>query len=142
MIEECKEYGLKEPELIDAGGDFRINLYRKYDVGSVMTTDVTPIVMESESAGECRRAPESAGECRRVPESAGLLSEQQARIYNFLISEGQITSAQTERLLGVKQRRARTILSGMVKANMIDKVGTAKNTKYVLKEQKIGGGKL
>ncbi|WP_278770392.1 ATP-binding protein [Eisenbergiella tayi] len=142
MIEECKEYGLKEPELIDAGGDFRINLYRKYDVGSVMTTDVTPIVMESESAGECRRVPESAGECRRVPESAGLLSEQQARIYNFLISEGQITSAQTERLLGVKQRRARTILSGMVKANMIDKVGTAKNTKYVLKEQKIGGGKL
>ena len=77
-----------------------------------------------------------------MPESAGLLSEQQARIYNFLISEGQITSAQTERLLGVKQRRARTILSGMVKANMIDKVGTAKNTKYVLKEQKIGGGKL
>ena len=42
----------------------------------------------------------------------------------------------------MKQRRARTILSGMVKANMIDKVGTAKNTKYVLKEQKIGGGKL
>jgi hypothetical protein len=26
--------------------------------------------------------------------------------------------------------------------NVIDKVGTAKNTKYVLKEQKIGGGKL
>lgn len=120
MIEECKEYGLKEPELIDAGGDFGINLYRKYDVGSVVKTDGTPI----------------------VPESAGLLSEQQARIYDFLISEGHITSTQTEGLLGVKQRRARTILSDMVKADMIDKVGTAKNTKYVLKEQKNGGVKL
>ncbi len=28
MIRECKDYGLKEPELIDLDGDFRINLYR------------------------------------------------------------------------------------------------------------------
>ena len=26
---EAKEYGLREPELIDMGSDFRINLYRK-----------------------------------------------------------------------------------------------------------------
>ena len=35
MIEECKEYGLREPELIDADGDFRINLYRKDAIGTV-----------------------------------------------------------------------------------------------------------
>ena len=29
MCREAKEYGLREPELIDMGSDFRINLYRK-----------------------------------------------------------------------------------------------------------------
>ena len=29
MFREAKEYGLCEPELIDMGSDFRINLYRK-----------------------------------------------------------------------------------------------------------------
>ena len=29
MFREAKEYGLREPELIDMGSDFRINLYRK-----------------------------------------------------------------------------------------------------------------
>ena len=29
MFREAKEYGLREPELIDMGSDFQINLYRK-----------------------------------------------------------------------------------------------------------------
>ena len=29
MFREAREYGLREPELIDMGSDFRINLYRK-----------------------------------------------------------------------------------------------------------------
>ena len=29
MFREAKEYGLQEPELIDMGSDFRMNLYRK-----------------------------------------------------------------------------------------------------------------
>ena len=29
MFREAEEYGLREPELIDMAGDFRINLYRK-----------------------------------------------------------------------------------------------------------------
>lgn len=28
MFQEAKEYGLREPELIDMGSDFRVNLYR------------------------------------------------------------------------------------------------------------------
>jgi len=82
-----------------------------------------------ESAGECRRVPESAGECRIDIE---LLPEQQKKIYEYLISNGQITTVQVEALLEVKQRRAREILSDMIKANLIKKVGAAKNTKYRL----------
>ena len=116
MFEECKEYGLKEPELIDAEGDFRINLYRNSIIGNVVL-------------------PESAGECRRVPESAGLLPEQQAHIYDYIAAHGQITSMQVEDLLGIKQRRARAILREMVTCGLIEKVGAAKNTKYIARRR-------
>lgn len=119
MLEECVQYGLREPELIDAEGDFRINLYRK---------DAIEIVGMPESAGECRIAPESAGEKQLLAS----LPEQEAQIYKYIVSNGQITSAQAVKLLGVKERRARTILGHMIKANIIKKVGAAKNTKYML----------
>jgi len=61
MLEECREYGLREPELIDAEGDFRINLYRNNAIDSAAMPYLT------------EKVPESAGECRRVPESAGLI---------------------------------------------------------------------
>jgi len=127
MLEECREYGLREPELIDAEGDFRINLYRNNAIDSAAMPYLTEKVPES--AGECRRVPESAGECRIDIE---LLPEQQKKIYEYLISNGQITTVQVEALLEVKQRRAREILSDMIKANLIKKVGAAKNTKYRL----------
>lgn len=119
MLEESAQYGLKEPELIDAEGDFRINLYRR---------DAIQTMEMPESAGECRRAPESAGEKQLLAS----LPEQEAQIYKYIVSKGQITSAQTAEILGVKERRARTILGHMIKANIIKKVGAAKNTKYML----------
>ncbi len=37
IIQECKEYGLQEPEFIDADGFLRINLYRKEPISAVAT---------------------------------------------------------------------------------------------------------
>lgn len=118
MMEECLKYGLKEPELIDADGDFRINLYRR---------NAIEIVEMPESAGECRRIPESAGEKQIIAS----LPDQEGQIYAYIVSNGQITSAQAAELLGVKERRARAVLGHMIKANIIKKVGAAKNTKYM-----------
>ncbi len=50
MLEECREYGLQEPELIDADGDFRINLYRREVIGVLQLMEDS-----GKSAGECRR---------------------------------------------------------------------------------------
>lgn len=35
MLRECKEYGLLEPEFIDFDGDFRVNMFRNTEIGSV-----------------------------------------------------------------------------------------------------------
>lgn len=35
MLRECKGYGLPEPELIDFDGDFRVNMFRNTEIGTV-----------------------------------------------------------------------------------------------------------
>lgn len=39
ILRECKEYGLKKPELIDFDGDFRVNMYRREEKSK--TTQIT-----------------------------------------------------------------------------------------------------
>jgi len=128
MLEECKEYGLKEPELIDAEGDFRINLYRKDAIG-ISVPDSAVKVPDS-----AVKVPDSAV---KVPDSAVKVPdklsvpEQQKQILEYISANGQITSAQVEVLLSVKQRRARVILSDMIKAGLVMKLGASRNTRYV-----------
>ncbi len=61
------------------------------------------------------------------------IPEQQKKILEYIMINSQITSAQVEELLDVKERRARAILNDMVKASLIQKQGRTKNTKYLLK---------
>lgn len=107
MFMECKEYGLREPELLAEGGDFRINFYRKNpnDVASPYKNV-------------------------KVPNGAEL-SLQQQEVLNLLAQNGKITSAQMEELLHVKRRRARVVLSEMIKSGLIKKVDTTSNAYYI-----------
>ena len=41
MFDEFKEYGLREPELIDLDGDFRVNFYRNIESNSLIETTQT-----------------------------------------------------------------------------------------------------
>ena len=51
MIQECKNYELEEPELMDYDGDFRVNLYRKE-----LLTDGNPLELTT-SAGNVSSVP-------------------------------------------------------------------------------------
>ena len=159
MIQECKNYELEEPELMDYDGDFRVNLYRKE-----LLTDGNPLELTtsagnaSESAGtvpenagnaskSAGTVPESAGSvsesARRVPEHSGKISsnagkqlsklyakEQHRIIMDHIKINGYITSSQTETLLHIKQRRARDILSRMTREGLLERRGSGKNTVY------------
>ena len=62
------------------------------------------------------------------------LSTQQRTIFQFVKENGKITSSQVETLLEVKQRRARSILSGMVELGILERQGSYRRTTYVLKD--------
>lgn len=143
IVREMEEYGLQEPEFIDMEVAFRVNLYRS---GERMSEDAGEC---RENAGECR---ESAKECRKsaakvpqkcrkmpesagkMPESVGKVPEQQEQIYQVILENGYITTVEVAQILGVKQRRARSILKYMAEIGMIRKVGESRSTRYVLPE--------
>lgn len=120
LIREMKEYGLREPEFIDMEIALRINLYRNFPNSE---GDMKVLANDGEII-------ESAG---KVPETF-LQMEQQRRILEYIEKSGQIVSVEVEELLGIKQRRARTILNDMVKKGQIIKVGASRGTRYILPE--------
>ena len=187
MIQECKNYELEEPELMDYDGDFRVNLYRKELLADGNPLELTTSAGNvSESAGTVQKnagntsksagtvpenagnasegagtVPENAGNASKsagtVPESAGCVSEsarivpehsekissnagkQLSKLYakeqhrivmDHIKINGYITSSQTETLLHIKQRRARDILSRMVREGLLERRGSGKNTVY------------
>lgn len=62
----------------------------------------------------------------RLPEN-----EQEQQVYKDVLETGSITTARTMELLGVKQRRARTVLSNMIESDYLRKEGAARSTIYV-----------
>lgn len=64
------------------------------------------------------------------------LTQKQKIVFEFIAENGQITSRQAETLLGVKQRRARTILGEMVDQGLLERQGSYKSTIYMLKERR------
>jgi len=140
-----QEYGLKEPEFIDMEIALRINLYRKTveddNIVQYNAEEIPDFVNEVPDSTE--KVPDSTKEVpdstEKVPDSVGerrgdmkQLLKQQILICNMLTEKESITSADVEKLLGVKQRRARTILKEMVSNGAIIKTGAARSTKYKL----------
>jgi len=61
------------------------------------------------------------------------LSEQEKQIIQFLTQSSKIFSKDVEKLLDIKEARARRILKEMVEKESIERVGVARNTHYVLR---------
>lgn len=131
MFREVKEYGLREPELINLGSDFRVNLYRK-----ASETDQYGVVLPKNSAqfGTGEVPNKTEGMPKKQNKSAEL-TKQELLIMDYVKDKEAITSAETMKLLVVKDRRARNILGGLVKKGILQKIGVTKNTVYLPGEE-------
>ena len=116
--------------------------------GDVFVAQV-PVPWNTQIDGEARKpinegipnSTEVSSEVRRtsagpVPDQCRTLTSQQRAVYARVSQSGQITSAEVETLLGVKQRRARTILNELRDLGFIRKLGSAQQTRYVLVAEK------
>ena len=78
--------------------------------------------------------PKSAGD---VPKSAEdvRLEGQQLAIYEYVLTNKSITTAIACQLLGVKERRARSVLAHFCKMGYLKKQGATSNLKYILNKE-------
>lgn len=101
VIEECKEYGLKEPELIELGMSFRVNIYRPSE-------EQNEVVLTQK---------------KKMPKVEMILE--------YLEDNGTISTSEVMQLCGYKSRgAARNVLSKMADDNLIKCVGKGAQIHY------------
>jgi len=109
------------------------------DTPRFVEEDIFEIIIPIEKVPELRVGGNVDSETSRVPKSAEdvmviNLKGQQLQIYNYVVATKSITTSEAEKILVVKDRRARKILADMCDAGILMKVGATSNLKYVLKE--------
>ena len=101
VIEECKEYGLKEPELIELGINFRVNIYRPSE-------EQNEVVLTQK---------------KKMPKVEMILE--------YLEDNGTISTSEVMQLCRYKSRgAARNVLSKMADDNLIKCVGKGAQIHY------------
>jgi len=141
IIGKVKKAGLREPEFIGGEVDLRINIYRDQSNDTVDLNDRGSDLNDSNSAdkvpGNISKVPDSADKVpdntSKVPDNAIKMpdSEQEQRIYKYVLENGSITTNKVMELLNVKQRRARVILQSMIEKDWLKKTGAARSTIYL-----------
>ena len=147
IIDKVKAAGLQEPEFIGGEVDLRINIYRR-QVKTIDPNELNDAIKVPDTREGMPDSAEIVPDTNRkvpdtregMPNSAEIVpdtdektpdNEQEQRIYKYVSENGAISTIETVELLDVKQRRARVILSNMVKDGYLRKEGAARSTTYV-----------
>ncbi|MGB7401782.1 MAG: RNA-binding domain-containing protein [Arcobacter sp.] len=119
----CLEHELKEPK-IDEKNDFvDVEFFRPI----IEESDDKPSENDQLRPITAGLPPETAG---LPPETAGNLSPQEKMIFKQINANQTITPKEVEKLLNLKDRRVREILSQMVDKNIIIRCGSGRSTYY------------
>ena len=117
MFREAKEYGLREPELIDMGSDFRINLYRKD-----ATTDQNGVIDPKE-----RDTNDTKVEPNDTNEEA---------ILRILRTDPKVTQKDVVEMLGISLATVKRLMNSLQKAGKIKRKGSNRSGSWVVIDQK------
>ena len=113
MFREAKEYGLREPELIDMGSDFRINLYRKD-----ATTDQNGVIDPKE-----RDTNDTKVEPNDTNEEA---------ILRILRTDPKATQKDIGKMLGISLATVKRLMNTLQKDGRIQRKGSSRNGTWVI----------
>ena len=117
MFREAKEYGLREPELIDMGSDFRINLYRKK-----AAIDQNGVIDPKE-----RDTNDTKVEPNDTNEEA---------ILRILRTDPKATQKDIGKMLGISLATVKRLMNSLQKAGKIKRKGSNRSGSWVVIDQK------
>lgn len=108
MMTECREHGLREPEMSEIQGDFRINLYRNNPIGVSKEPDTG--VKEPDT-----------------------FHVHEQMILAYFEGREEASSEDIALSLGLKPRRTRFFLQRMTMEGVLERTGNARSTRYKVK---------
>lgn len=105
MIESCKEYGIREPELLEIGDSFRVNLYRPSYEGEV---------------------PQSSPKSSPIG-SLKELNKTQQSIIDVIRNNPKVTQAMMAQQLNITIRAVKKNIEGLSKRGILERKGSPRN---------------
>ena len=113
MFREAKEYGLSEPELIDMGSNFRINLYRKeaaFDQNGVIDP-------KERATNDTKVEPNNTNE---------------SMILHILQTDPQVTQKDIGKLLGVSLATVKRLMNSLQKDGKLQRRGSNRSGSWIV----------
>lgn len=111
ILHRAKEYGLPEPEFMEIGDTFRVNLFKKAD----KKADKKPI---------------------KTGKKADKIFLRQRLILDYIEENGFITNKEAREILGLADSTTKRFLKYMVETNLLLEKGQRKSRKYIRKSDK------
>ena len=123
MFQEAKEYGLREPELIDMGSDFRINLYRKKAI-----TDQNGVVDPRERDTNDTKADTNDTKA----DTDDINDTYEKAILDIIQNDSSVTQKNIGKKLGISIATVKRIMRSLQKSGWIQREGSSRNGSWVI----------
>ena len=126
MIEEFKEYGLREPELIDLDGDFRVNFYRSNYKSEINVVQDERAISKNETINK------TTNKFLKFD-----FSEHEESVLEMIIKNPSITQAQISEMLYVPLSVVKRCTTDLQKQGILKRDGPRKKGKWIVQQLEI-----
>ena len=116
MFSSCREYGIRDPELLEIGDSFRVNLYRP-----------------SYSGNDAQSSPKSSSKSSSKSSPNGLNATQQ-KIMQMIRKNSRITQAEMAEIIKISRRAVQKNIKELVDQGIIIHEGSTRNGYWKIKE--------
>lgn len=117
MFREAKEYGLREPELIDKGSDFRINLYRK-----AADVDANGVINPRNSSNNATNSATDS------------LTEDEKKVIEAIQTKADATQKEMQTMTGITLGTIKRILPRLQAKGIIERIGNRRFGKWKIND--------
>ena len=120
MFSSCREYGIRDPELLEIGDSFRVNLYR-------------PSYSGNDAQSSPKSSPKSSSKSSPKSSLNGLNATQQ-KIMQMIRKNSRITQAEMAEIIKISRRAVQKNIKELVDQGIIVHEGSTRNGYWKIKE--------
>ena len=120
LYENCKSAGLREPELSEKAGCFRVNMFRN--------TELTPVTEENGAVRDDLLEEKKGTE----------IIERTEKIWELICKDASITQSAMMEALGISRKKVQLVLDKLVADGKIERVGSDRSGSWKINGERKG----